>query len=116
MRARGDAESHRERMCVTEHAQLVVRGAIVFLQIAAMRARGDAESHRERMCVTEHAQLVVRGAIVFLQVKLRAFMPASMGGHVGITRADIFVAGSSGRDTIAPLAACIACPDAHLVP
>lgn len=46
----------------------------------------------------------------------RALLPAAMGGHVGIARADICVARGAGWEAVAPVAAGVACSDAHLLP
>ena len=39
-----------------------------------------------------------------------------MGGHICIARADVCVPRSPRKHAVAPLAACVTCLDAHLLP
>ncbi|KAE8100270.1 hypothetical protein FH972_018185 [Carpinus fangiana] len=48
--------------------------------------------------------------------KLKTFVSTAMSDHIGIARASIIVAVGSWRHAVAPLAARLACPDAHLMP
>lgn len=54
-----------------------------------------------------------RGILVLV---LRALFPSTVGGHVSIARADVPVSRGSWGHAVAPLAASVTCPYAHLLP